>query len=93
LNPPNRHIKSQLKQALIIRGSHDFNDHDEYECFVHPVVARRNRRVFKVTEIDNRGRVKLSIKEAQIEEGTVPEPRVAAPEAAGDKAEEAAPDA
>ena len=27
----------------------------------------------KVTEIDNRGRVKLSIKEAQIEEGTVPE--------------------
>ena len=47
----------------------------------------------KVTEIDNRGRVKLSIKEAQIEEGTVPEPRVAAPEAAGDKAEEAASDA
>jgi len=27
----------------------------------------------KVTEIDNRGRVKLSIKEVQIEEGTVPE--------------------
>jgi polyribonucleotide nucleotidyltransferase len=47
----------------------------------------------KVTEIDNRGRVKLSIKEAQIEEGTVPEPRVAAPEAAGDKTEEAAPEA
>ena len=47
----------------------------------------------KVTEIDNRGRVKLSIKEAQIEEGTVPEPRVAAPEAASDKTEEAAPEA
>ena len=47
----------------------------------------------KVTEIDNRGRVKLSIKEAQIEEGTVPEPRVAAPETAGDKTEEAAPEA
>ena len=42
----------------------------------------------KVTEIDNRGRVKLSIKEAQIEEGTVPE----AP-AASDKAEDAAPEA
>jgi len=27
----------------------------------------------KVTEIDNRGRVKLSIKEAQLEEGTAPE--------------------
>ncbi|MDA9095548.1 polyribonucleotide nucleotidyltransferase [Porticoccaceae bacterium] len=47
----------------------------------------------KVTEIDNRGRVKLSIKEAQIEEGTVPEPRVAAPDAASDKTEEAAPEA
>ena len=34
----------------------------------------------KVTEIDNRGRVKLSIKEAQIEEGTVPEATSADPE-------------
>ncbi|MDG1310854.1 MAG: polyribonucleotide nucleotidyltransferase [Porticoccaceae bacterium] len=34
----------------------------------------------KVTEIDNRGRVKLSIKEAQIEEGTVPEAPAAAAE-------------
>jgi polyribonucleotide nucleotidyltransferase len=47
----------------------------------------------KVTEIDNRGRVKLSIKEAQIEEGTVPEAPAAAPEAASDKTDEAAPDA
>lgn len=47
----------------------------------------------KVTEIDNRGRVKLSIKEAQIEEGTVPEAPAAAPEAATDKTEEAAPEA
>jgi len=42
----------------------------------------------KVTEIDNRGRVKLSIKEAQIEEGTVPE----AP-AAAELTEEQAPEA
>jgi polyribonucleotide nucleotidyltransferase len=48
---------------------------------------------FKVTEVDNRGRVNSSIKEAQIEEGTVPAPRVAAPEVAGDKTEEAAPEA
>ena len=40
----------------------------------------------KVLEIDNRGRVKLSIKEAQLEEGTAPE----APAAA---AEEEAPEA
>ena len=42
----------------------------------------------KVTEIDNRGRVKLSIKEAQIEEGTVPEAPVAA-ESTEDQAPEA----
>ncbi len=43
----------------------------------------------KVTEIDNRGRVKLSIKEAQIEEGTVPEK---APAPAADVAPETAPE-
>jgi len=47
----------------------------------------------KVTEIDNRGRVKLSIKEAQIEEGTVSEAPAAAPEAASNATEEAAPEA
>jgi len=40
----------------------------------------------KVLEIDNRGRVKLSIKEAQAEEGT-------APEAPAAPSEEAAPEA
>ena len=47
----------------------------------------------KVTEIDNRGRVKLSIKEAQIEEGTVPEkaPVPAAP--AADATPESEPEA
>ena len=44
----------------------------------------------KVTEIDNRGRVKLSIKEAQIEEGTVPEK---APEPAAEAAPESEPEA
>ena len=42
----------------------------------------------KVLEIDNRGRVKLSIKEAQLEEGTAPE----AP-AASESTEEQAPEA
>jgi polyribonucleotide nucleotidyltransferase len=44
----------------------------------------------KVTEIDNRGRVKLSIKEAQLEEGTVPEkaPVEAAPTETVEKEQE-----
>ena len=42
----------------------------------------------KVTEIDNRGRVKLSIKEAQIEEGTVPETTSADSESTDKESEE-----
>jgi polyribonucleotide nucleotidyltransferase len=42
----------------------------------------------KVTEIDNRGRVKLSIKEAQIEEGTVPEATSADAESTDKESEE-----
>jgi polyribonucleotide nucleotidyltransferase len=45
----------------------------------------------KVTEIDNRGRVKLSIKEAQIEEGTVPE-KAPAPAAESAPAADATPE-
>lgn len=45
IESPNRHIKAQLKQALIIRKSHDFKCRDDYEAFVQSVVARRNRRV------------------------------------------------
>jgi len=45
----------------------------------------------KVTEIDNRGRVKLSIKEAQIEEGTVPE-KAPAPVAEAAPAADATPE-
>ena len=43
------------------------------------------------TEIDNRGRVKLSIKEAQIEEGTVPE-KAPAPAAESAPAADATPE-
>ena len=39
----------------------------------------------KVLEIDNRGRVKLSIKEAQADEGTAPAPAPAAEEAASEE--------
>ncbi len=45
IESPNNHIKQQLKQALLLRGSHDFTNRDAYEAFVQAVVARRNRRV------------------------------------------------
>lgn len=45
IESPNNHIKQQLKQALLIRGSHDFASRQAYEDFVGEVLARRNRRI------------------------------------------------
>ena len=45
IESPHGHLKSQLKQALKIRGSHDFATRADYESFVSEVVQRRNRRV------------------------------------------------
>lgn len=41
----NRHIKSQVEQALKVRGSFDFNCRVEYESFVQSVTSRRNKRI------------------------------------------------
>jgi hypothetical protein len=41
----NRHIKSQIEQALKVRGSFDFNCRVEYETFVQSVTSRGNKRI------------------------------------------------
>ena len=38
-------LKDALDQALMLRGSRDFNSADDYTCFVRKVVDRRNRLV------------------------------------------------
>lgn len=40
----NNHLKNQIRQALAIRCSHDFETKKEYELFVEQLVERRNRR-------------------------------------------------
>jgi hypothetical protein len=40
-----RHIKSEVKQALKVRGSFDFICWVEYEAFVQSVTSRRNKRI------------------------------------------------
>ena len=40
----NRHLKTALAQALILRGSRDFDDVADWRRFVDQLVARRNRR-------------------------------------------------
>ena len=45
IESPNNHIKRQLKQALLLRGSYDFSTPEAYEKFVQTVLERRNRRI------------------------------------------------
>ena len=40
----NNHLKVALDQALILRGSRDFAELDDWKRFVDELVARRNRR-------------------------------------------------
>ena len=43
----NRHLKTALDQALMLRGHRDFENLDAYRRFVRDVVARRNARLTK----------------------------------------------
>lgn len=54
IESPNNHIKQQLKQALLLRASHDFDSCAAYEAFVTEVVARRNRRIHTVFSDEQR---------------------------------------
>jgi len=40
----NGHLKTRLEQALLLRGSHDFEDLDDWRRFVAQAVARHNAR-------------------------------------------------
>lgn len=48
----NRHLKVALDQALILRGSRDFDDIADWRRFVDQLVARRNRRREDVVRIE-----------------------------------------
>jgi hypothetical protein len=43
----NRHLKTALDQALMLRGHRDFDSLDAYRRFVRAIVARRNARIAK----------------------------------------------
>jgi hypothetical protein len=40
----NRHLKTAIDQALILRGSHDFACVEDYRRFIDTLVARRNKQ-------------------------------------------------
>jgi len=52
---PHGHLKSALRQALLLRGSADFADLDAYRRFVDEVVGRANAGRRKAVEIERAG--------------------------------------
>jgi len=42
-----RHLKARIDQALMVRGSRDFESIDAYRQFVREVISRHNRRIHK----------------------------------------------
>jgi len=46
------HLKKAIEDALLLRGSRDFDDLDAYRRFVDELVARRNRRSAKRLEVE-----------------------------------------
>jgi hypothetical protein len=49
---PHGHLKRALEQALLLRGSSDFTDLDEYRRFVDEVVGRANAARRKLLDIE-----------------------------------------
>ena len=44
IESPHGHLKRRLKQALLLRGSHDFTSLEDYQAFVDSIVSKINRQ-------------------------------------------------
>ena len=44
IESPHGHLKRALEDALLLRGSRDFDTLDAYRCFIDEIVSRRNAR-------------------------------------------------
>lgn len=47
IESPHRHLKNRLDQALMLRGSRDFDSLDEYKAFLRDLMQRQNKRIEK----------------------------------------------
>jgi hypothetical protein len=57
IESPNRHLKNRLEQALMLRGSRDFDSLEEYRAFVRGIIICSNKRLEK-TFIEERAFLK-----------------------------------
>ena len=55
---PHGHIKNRIRQALLLRESHDFNSLDDYRQWLDGLIRRFNRRCADALEIE-RGKLRV----------------------------------
>ena len=55
IESPHGHLKKALEDALLLRGSRDFDDLDAYRRFVDEIVGRRNASNRKRIELERAG--------------------------------------
>lgn len=44
IESPHGHLKKRIKQAILLRGSHDFTSLEDYQLFIDSIVSKINRR-------------------------------------------------
>jgi hypothetical protein len=52
IESPHGHVKRRIEQALLIRGSNDFDTIEAYQCFIDDVVKQHNQRNAKAIDIE-----------------------------------------
>jgi len=52
IESPHGHLKRALEDALLLRGSPDFDDLDAYRRFIDEIVGRRNAHNRKRIEVE-----------------------------------------
>jgi transposase InsO family protein len=52
IESPHGHLKSAIRDALLLRGTMDFDDLPSYRCFIDEIVGRKNARCAKHIEAE-----------------------------------------
>jgi len=59
IESPHGHLKQAVEDALLLRGSRDFDSLDAYRRFIDEIVGRRNARLKKRLELERRALQRL----------------------------------
>lgn len=52
IESPHGHLKSAIKDALLLRGTSDFSDLEAYRAFIDEIISRKNARITKYIEAE-----------------------------------------